>query len=187
MTALTTLSSVLMSAVSSTSFISGVISGIVASLMFFLALLLVRPRITISENICRGTDGKYRVKVVNHSRAMLKNPRYLLESHTPRPGGNFDAKPIEACRKDSVLFIDKYDRRDSNASYAVIFSYEIPDALLSSETCDFEFVFIAEHAFSNTTVCKKRKYTCSDFVDGSFKSGKTTTIARSERQQAFSS
>ncbi len=163
-----------MATLTNSPFIDAIIGGVVASLMFFLAMLFIRPRVKISGKICRV--GKvFRIKVVNCTWWMLKNPRYTLEAHEPRPGKNFANNPIKPLQP-APLYIDKYRPYNPTNSYAVRFSYGMPEEYLTDERCDFEFVFIAEHAFSNTTICKKRRYTCDDIIEGKFVSGKSMDI-----------
>jgi hypothetical protein len=160
----------------------GVVSGIVASLVFFLALLFVRPRVQVSDKICDVGKGLYRIKIVNRTRAMLMNPQYVLEYRIASVGGNYYVDTIKPF-KDPVLFVDKFDKDDKDASYAVTFSYRIPEYVFSGNPCKLVFVFIAEHAFSNTSTCIKKEYSCEDIIKGVFETGISTKIIQAEQHE----
>lgn len=161
----------------------GIVSGIVASGIFFLTLLLVRPKITVSNQICYDGESLYRIKVVNRTKAMLKNLNYTLQCYETRGDGIFYLKDIKPYR-EKEFYIDKYDRKDENASYAIRFSYEIPEECFLNDTNKLVFTFLADHTYSNTSVCIKKEYFIkkegggSDIVTGIFETGLSTKILR---------
>jgi hypothetical protein len=72
--------------------------------------------------------------------------------------------------KTPLEFIDKYSKKDENAEYAIRFSYRIPPHIRISEGW-LEFSIHANHGFSNTASCVKRRYESSDIVPGMFETG----------------
>jgi hypothetical protein len=156
----------------------GIISGVVASIIVFLVLLLIRPKVIISSDICRGDNDLCRIKVVNCTRAILTNLKYTLQCFTTRGDGIFDTTNIKP-EKEPLIFIDKYDKDDEDASYAIRFSYKIPaSCYLNDGHTKLVFTFLANHAYSNTSICIQREYTYNNIVHGIFETGKSTKIIR---------
>lgn len=62
--------------------VPGIISGLIASLIFALFLLLIKPKVKVASKIARTNRDNgvsiIRVKVVNHTWAMLTNIKYAL-------------------------------------------------------------------------------------------------------------
>jgi len=163
--------------------ITGVISGIVASGIFFLVLLCFRPKVKISDEICRG-DGYYLIKVVNHTKSMLKNLNYTLHIYETLGDGIFRLEHIKP-RKRALFCIDKYDKSDMDANYAVCFSYEIPEEFLLNTGNKLVFNFLADHALSNTSACIKKEYTYDDIIEGVFETRTSTKIIRNRIKNAY--
>ena len=67
-------------------------------------------------------------------------------------------------------FIDKYSKSDENAEYAIRFLYRIPPHIRISDGW-LEFSIRANHGFSGTSACVKRKYGSDDIVSGIFETG----------------
>lgn len=62
--------------------ISSVVTGIIASIVFYFVLYLIKPRIKLSDVMCIDSESdKYKImkiKVVNLSHSMLMNINYTL-------------------------------------------------------------------------------------------------------------
>ncbi len=62
--------------------IIGVISSIIASIVFYLLMILIKPRFAISEKIsCVKVDDEYTdymIKIVNKTRSVITNVNYML-------------------------------------------------------------------------------------------------------------
>ena len=162
--------------------ITGVVSGIVASVIFFAVLLLIRPRIEISDDISYDEDGVYWIKIVNLTRSMLKNLKYTFHCYETLGDNIFHVTHIEPNKK-SLFFIDKYRRKDEDAKYAVAFSYRIQENLLRETTNKFVFIFLADHAVSNTSSCIKKEYSQYNIISGNFETGKSMKIIRRKPEQ----
>jgi len=158
--------------------VTGIISGVVAAGLFYIFLFLVRPKICVSNKACRDPeDGALiRIKVVNRSRSMLTNVKYVLRFCQSQDGYVTQIQEIPP-RGTPVGFIDKYLGNDKNAEYAIRFSYNIPSGIKISDGW-LEFAIQANHGFSNTSTCIKIKYGSGDIVSGIFETGTSMKILK---------
>ena len=158
--------------------ITGIVSGVVASIVFYTFLLLVRPKIDVSRKVCGNIGGGggalVRIKVVNKTRFMLTNVKYVLHFCQSQGEGVHQVEVLLPC-KPSLGFIDRYSRNDVNAEYAVRFLYEIPSHIRLSEGW-LEFSIYANHGFSGTCACVKRRYGYDDVIPGLFETGTSMRI-----------
>ena len=156
--------------------ITGVISGVVASVVICIFLLSVRPKIRVSEKICRDPDdgALIRIKVVNRTRFMLTNVKYVLNYCQNKSDGLHEIDAILP-RKTPVEFIDKYSKSDEKAEYAIWFSYKIPPHIDVAKGW-LEFSIHASHGFSKTSACVKKKYASGDIIPGKFDEGTSMKI-----------
>lgn len=160
--------------------LSAVITGVVASIVYSLILLVIRPKVKISKEICmsKNTDGTmvYKIKVVNKSFAMLTNLKYSLYYCVEHGDGNETITEIKS-RKTSILNINRYRLAEDKTDYAVRISYLIdPREYPVNDNCSFRFSFIADHALSNTTRSLSKVYRKEDIIEGNFQMGATTKI-----------
>lgn len=109
---------------------SGIISGIIASICFTLFLLLLKPRIKISDQICISKNQvnsmTYKIKIVNKSFAMINDIKYslyYLEMYNDQMSKVTEIKP----RNTPILALDGFSRshRKKKTHYAVNISYNI--------------------------------------------------------------
>jgi len=160
--------------------ITGVISGVVASAMFYVFLLLVRPKIHISDKICYSYENGvliFRIKVVNKTRAILFNVNYSLNfCENLDEGVYINQKNILPIKKP-ITIIAKYDKKDKNSEYAVRLTFP---GMCISDTDDqwFEFSVSVSHGFSNTSVCMKKTYRFKDILPGIFEKGTSMNITK---------
>jgi hypothetical protein len=164
------------------SILTGVVSGIIASVCYALFLLLIKPRVKISDQICAEDEGNseviYRIKIVNHTHAMLTNVKYTL-CYCVMHGDGINTVTAIAPRKTPLISIDSFSRKQDNTDYAVRISYDIDKMKFPLDKMSkLEFTFIADHAMSNTTVCIKKEYTSEDIISGVFESDKSVKIIR---------
>jgi hypothetical protein len=158
--------------------ITGVISGIVASVMFYIFLWTVRPRIYVSDKICKINEDEsgmfIRIKVVNRTGFILTNVKYVLNFCRSQGDGIHKVEVIPPCITP-LEFIDKYSASDENAEYAIRFLYKIPPHIRISDGW-LEFSIHANHGFSNTSACVKKKYVNDDIIAGIFETGTSMKI-----------
>ena len=148
--------------------ITGVISGVVAAVVFYIFLFSVRPKIYVSDKLCEEIDNDgnkiIRIKVVNKTHFMLTNVKYVLRFCRRRDEHVTQIKEIPP-RGTPVGFIDKYSKSDKNSEYAIRFSYGVPPDMDISAGW-LEFAIHANHGFSNTSACVKKTYKSEDIESG---------------------
>ena len=164
-------------------FVSGVISGIVASLIFLLFMLLIRPKITISDKMSIDKDGIYQIKVVNKSFFRLSEVKYTLNICDDHGDSIVEVDTLSPF-KSPLESIPKFSLRDKNSMYAVRISYKPEDGkcILNKSNSYIEFTFSGKHTFSNTYKTVSKKYKCDDIVFGVFETGISTNIIRYSKQ-----
>lgn len=162
--------------------LTGIVSGIIASICFSLFLMLIKPKIKISDQICVENEGTkdvvYRIKIVNRTFAMLTNLKYILYYCEMHGDGISTITEIQP-RKTPIISIDRFNLKKDNTDYAVRISYDIdPVAYPLNDKCKLEFTFMADHSWSSTTKCIKKEYYKDDLVSGVFESDKSVKIIR---------
>ena len=160
--------------------IMGIVSGVIASICFSLFLLLLKPRVKISDKICVefGEDNKksFKVKIVNKTRFMISNIKYSLEYCKMYEDGIHTTDLIEPC-KSPLFYIKRFTRNKNDTDYAVRISYNIDATKYPlDENSKLIFTFMATHSLSNTTTCIIREYYAKDIVDGFFESDESIKI-----------
>jgi hypothetical protein len=153
---------------------TGVISGLVASVVFYYLLQRVRPEIYVSDKVRKvqtDDDGTLvQIKVVNKTGYMLTNVKYALYFCKSVGDGVHSTDGIPPVKAQPLTFIDKYSQEDKNAEYAVRFFYRIPPNVPIAEGW-LEFSIYAEHEFSNAAACVKKRYSSEDIIPGIFETG----------------
>jgi len=152
------------------SLITGVMSGTVAAIVFYIFLLSVRPKIDVSDKICKVSEDEsgalVKIKVVNKTRFMLTNVKYGLRFCKRTDEGVHDTVVIVPA-KEFLDFIDRYSGSDEDAEYAIRYSFKLPRDLDFSKGW-LEFCIQANHSFSNTSVCMKKRYCSESIKPGKF-------------------
>lgn len=165
-----------------TAILTGIISGIIASICFSIFLMLIKPKVKISDKICVENEGTkdivYRIKIVNKTFAMLTNLRYTLYYCKMHGDGISTITEIEP-RKTRLISIDPFNLKKDNTDYAVRISYDIdPEKYPLNEKSKLIFTFIADHSLSSTTKCIKKEYYKDSIVSGVFESDRSVKIIR---------
>lgn len=158
----------------------GIVSGIVASICFSLFLLLVRPRIKVSSEICKdpNEENLYRIKVVNRSRFILNNLQYSLHYCIVTGDGIKQVQELKP-RKSPLSYVHGY-KKTGSTDYAVRLSFFIDQSIYPFDNAVLEFGIMANHSLSNTMCCKKVTYTSASIQEGFFETGESMTIIRSQ-------
>lgn len=155
----------------------GIISSVVASMVYYLLMISIKPRFIISDKmsktVCNGyTD--YMIKVVNTTRSVITNINYSLEYCIEGPDGIIEVQNVKPL-KSPLLNIDKYTKK--NTDYAIRLTYRVKDGDFElKDNTYFEFTFQAYHSFSNSLKIKKKIYKTKSVMDGIFETGKSTKI-----------
>ncbi len=156
--------------------ISSVITGIIASIVFYFILYLIKPRIKLSDVMCIDSESdKYKImkiKVVNLSRSMLMNINYTLHYCVDYEDGLTDVTEIPP-RKPPLSTFAKYTRK--NTDYAIRITYKIPnDSFPLRDNVKLVFTIQTTHPISNTSKCIAKNYRKNDIKQGTFESGRST-------------
>ncbi|MFR9146651.1 MAG: hypothetical protein ACLVJ4_08475 [Mediterraneibacter sp.] len=156
----------------------GVISSIIASIVFYLLMILIKPKFIISHKMSKTpVDSEYTdymIKVVNMTRTVITNVSYSLEYCIEGPDGIIEVHTIKPLKKP-LLNMDKYCKH--NTDYAIRITYRIKNEEYPlKDNTYFDFTFQAYHSFSNSLRIKKRRFVSDSVMEGIFETGKSTKI-----------
>lgn len=156
---------------------SGVISGLIASLVLFIFLLMIKPRIKVSGKLCLASDGvTYRVKVINCSRVNLIDVKYTLHICKPLGGGIIDVEEIlPAKRPIESIRAKRSASADPEASYAMCISYDLGSHSLSPGAY-YLFTICARHSWSGAVSLREQRYDQSQIERGQFETRDSMNI-----------
>ncbi len=160
--------------------LTGVISSIIASLMYALVSFFIRPRIETSNVMCvtqENGETIYRVKIVNKTHARLMNVFYSLD-YCEDLGDDRSFLTDIPTRKGIVTTIEKMNNKTTD--YAVRVSFIIDEKKFPlNDNTRFIFTITATHPFSNTSVCKKTVYKKADIKrNAQFQTGKSMNFLK---------
>lgn len=162
--------------------IMGVLSGIVSSIIIYLLVFNIKPKIKISDNIAKTTKEEvtiYKIKIVNCTKFAIFNLNYSLCYCTEYPDKLIDMIEIPPSKK-SLLYIPPFMKNDLNDKHAVRISYKIDtEKYPLTDNTYFCFTISATHGFSNTSLCLEKNYYNSDIIDGNFETGNSLKVLHS--------
>lgn len=164
----------------------GVASSVLASIIFVLFFSRIRPRIDISEKICRSKadegDGEdFEIKIINRSRVPCVNLRAELQlvKQIIVPSGYVQIwEDVELVRPNPMQ-IEKYDRKDQYGLYAFYFrARQNLEELWADDTTSFlRLRVFATHSLSGFSKVFVRNYfKKSVLARGEFVSGDSFEI-----------
>ena len=162
--------------------LSGIISGIIASALFFIILQLVKPIIKVSKEINlkekNGSIYEYHIKVVNKTLAMLTNVQYKLYFCKNIQNKLIDITEIKP-KKPMISFIKKHNHSET-AEYAVRLSYKIDVSKYkfkeNGSTGYLLFTISGTHSITGATKTIERIYTSDKIAEGFFAIGDSLVI-----------
>lgn len=164
--------------------IPGVISGVISSVFLYIVIFRIKPRLKISDDICRDKQNhSFRVKVVNLTRVNLVDVKYTLDVCYPHGDGIVDIQEIIPA-KSRMEFMEAYSSDEENSNYAVRLSYNIDDSIFQKD-CYFLFTFYAKHAVSGTATFIRKQFYPKNIKCGHFEMGKSTKIIVEPCHQTF--
>lgn len=160
---------------------AGIVSGVIASLLIYLMVYRIRPKILLSNKLCYNPKSNVlQIKIVNKSNCCLTDVIYHLHfAHRSADG---------LCTIDEILphkprleFFEAYSRNDKDANYAVRMSYPLqdefnPNSDKYSRDGYFIFTCYAKHSVSGTTTFVKQEYQQKDIQCGKFEMELSTRI-----------
>lgn len=158
--------------------IIGIVSSIIASLVFYILMILIKPKFVISDKICLAKQDDeyiyYKVKVVNRTRTYITNINYSLAYCEDGDDGITDFQIVPGL-KSPLLNLEGYSR--DNMDYAARFTFRLDkEKYKLSSNSYFIFTFQANHSFSNAMKIKTKKYRLNDVREGIFETGTSTNI-----------
>lgn len=158
--------------------ILGIVSSVIASLVFYFLMILIKPRFIISGKIClkhvNNDEYDYIIKVANTTHSFITNVTYSLIYCEEGADGLKDIQTLKPL-KAPITNISKYTRK--NTDYAVRLTYRLNQSKYPlDDSSYFLFTFQAYHSFSNAMKIKKQLYTKNDLQEGIFETGKSTKI-----------
>ncbi len=161
----------------------GTVSSVIASLVFYLWMILIKPRFDVSSKISvtdvAPNTVRCKVKVVNRTRAILTNVTYSFAYCIEGRDGIKDYNVIKPA-KEPLTFIKQYQKHDTD--YAVRLSFDLDKSKYPlNDNVTLIFTFQASHSFSNSVRIKRVSYRLNDMVDGLFETGLSTNILQRNR------
>lgn len=158
--------------------IIGVISSVIASVVFYLLMIGIKPRFIISDKMSMTPkdDGTvdYMVKVINKTRGYITNISYSLLYCVDRKDEIIDMEAVNPL-KPSLLYMDAFTKK--NKDYAVRITFNASkDECKIDDNSYFLFSFQANHSFSNSMKIKTKKYTKNELMDGIFETGEGMNV-----------
>lgn len=156
----------------------GVVSSVIASLVFYLWMILIKPRFDLSAKICLSKVDDdymdYMIKVVNTTRSFITNVNYSLVYCKEGKDGIKEIQTVEPY-KIPITNMNKYT--DKNTDYATRITYRLKrDEYPLKEDTYFMFTSQAYHSFSNAMRIKSVIYKEDDVQEGIFETGRSTKI-----------
>ena len=159
--------------------IVGVLSGLLASLIFYISLRAIKPNIIISNKIAKTGD-KFVIKVVNKSKrdAIDIKAEFLLMSPVSVPNGIIWRRKRIFLKTDYLMILPQYDKKDKDANYAFRFTtQENLFEIWEKEHQYLVFKLIAKDEVSGFgKVFVQKYYTKKDIIEGSFEFGESLKI-----------
>ena len=163
----------------------GIITGLVASMIFFYALYTLKPKLKISDQIAKGqdvVDGRtlYRIKVVNHTKVPVIDVRaqlHIFRGFGAGQGRIYKSREVEL-KQSSPIAIPQYNKKDKEANYAYRFvTYKPLDEEWRDAQEFLRFRIICNHAVSGFGQYFFRDYYVKDdIVEGNFEKGDSFKI-----------
>jgi len=164
----------------------GVLSSVIASLIFLSFLTRIRPKLEISDQIAKGKsltteDIIYKIKVINKTRRPIINVKAQLHLVTPIvvPGGILLKSKEIPLKRSEVMYIEKFGPNDEQAKYAFRFTtYEkIEDIWKDDRQSFLRFRIIATDSISGFTKAFSKDYHTKNLIkEGEFEFGNSIGI-----------
>ncbi|MBO4701109.1 MAG: hypothetical protein J5625_00465 [Lachnospiraceae bacterium] len=155
-------------------FLWAIFTGVVASGTFALLMLLIRPRIAISDYICfdKNSDDdektKYYIKVVNKTLFDLVDIQYTLSYVTKQSDGKNFIETIDPMEKAFTTMERRrvfYDCKHKEFDNAYHISYDINEDQypVKNDFQEVDFTIVARHSVSGTIKCVRKTFTKDAF------------------------
>lgn len=165
---------------------TGLLSGIVASVLFTMLSRCFKPKIVIADKITKTDEGHgpvYRVKFVNLSKHYAKNVHITAQfidrknAHKEK-GVIVQTRPLKFVRTD-FQFVAPYDTKDNEARYAVRLRFQdnIEELWKDPDHTALEFSIYCENEMNGVGKVFKKIYpTPKSIAKGTYETEKSTKI-----------
>ena len=169
----------------------GVVSSVMASVVWIIALSRITPKLVISTEIAEdpraeGSAPVYRIKVVNRSRRAAMDLRFQLDLMTPirAKGGNVNRRTQLVCGNAPLMFprFRRSDKEHDNA-YRLRVVSDIRKLLAENPNSSIRLQIFARHEVSGMGKVFQQRYfhPASEIILGSFVRGQALTLVPEER------
>lgn len=173
------------------SIVVGVVSGVMASAVWIVALSRIRPKLSISTEIAEDPavdlDAPvYRIKVVNRGRRTATDLRFQVDLLTPVrvKGGNVNRRIPLQCGNAPLMF-PRFDRSDEDHgnAYRLRINSDIRKLLTEHPNASIRLQIFARHEVSGVGKVFERRYyhPSSEIIVGSFVRGQALTLVPESR------
>lgn len=166
--------------------VTGILSSLVASIVWFYLFTRLKPKVTISSKIAKFKDveGKtvYKIKIINRSRRAIVGVKGNLVLVVPVFVKSGTVRTIREIplKIDEMMSIPGFNVKDSESRYAFRFlTYEDIEALWDNDQTQYlSFRFYAEDSISGLRTYLEKRYLLKrdTIVDGDFVSGNSFDI-----------
>lgn len=153
----------------------GIISGVIASFCYSVAMMLIRPKIKISDEIAEK-DGICYIKIVNKTVATVTNLQYSLHYCEYHHDGSISIIEIPP-RKEPLKIMKKnrfWKKGDTDNAIQITYELDQSNYILDRKEKKLMFDVIGSHVFSGTTTFATKTYAGKDVVQAVFESGNST-------------
>ncbi|MBY9066444.1 hypothetical protein K1X12_06015 [Hyphomonas sp. WL0036] len=160
--------------------VTGLVSGLMASVIFLLLLNDLQPKLRISHVIVRGKDrrggNRIFVKVINQTRADILQPRATLHAITiAELGERYIAENIPLAAESPMIIERVNHKRPGENPNVYVFSAKIgkEEEEKISRNTSIRFRIISEHPVSGVKKIFERIYSLDAgcLLEGRFRSG----------------
>lgn len=168
------------------SIVSGLISGVVASLLFYLYMRKMRPKIFICDDIALSNNEEgpfYGFKLYNESKKYdvldLRFELFIITPFNSHGGRNYKIDKLKL-KREHIMSLSKCSKEnEKEGSFALVMTTrEDLETLWNKDSQILEFHVHARHSFSGATHSFSKKfYTKSTSIkQGMFTFGKTNAV-----------
>lgn len=156
----------------------GIISSLVASIVFAVILFGIKPSIYLSDNVCvtyENGEPIYKIKVVNKTKSRLINVSYHLELRTKDQGDITKIQEIKPVNPP-LTTLPQFCTENTDYALRIKFKPDPQNHSLSNRQYLY-FSIQATHPFSNGVAFKDKKFFAKDLVkDCIFETGESIKI-----------
>jgi hypothetical protein len=171
---------------------TGVLSGLLTSILWLIALRLVKPKIRISKQIRQAPkDGTYQIKVLNARLTDAINVKAQLYMLVPTTAGDdrFSNSTLLELKRSELMAISGWKLLDEGAPVFRFVLKDISDlkALLRQHSgATLAFRLLATHPISQSTRLFKMDYTEDNITHGDYRNVRSLTVDEQSRKNVAS-